>query len=110
MAKKGRKESEEERKLQRDLDEMKKTLADLRVKLGMTGKRDLTKVPTKAAKRIGETASDVVKMASEVVERALRVVQFAAFGAMEGAKRALIEGDREEQRATTKSRTRKKNS
>lgn len=107
MAKKRREESEDEKKLQQDLDEMKKTLADLRVKLGMTEKRDLTKVPAEAAKKIGETASEVVKTASDVVERALRVVQFAALGAMEGAKRALSKEEEEEETKTTAKSRRK---
>jgi len=106
MSKKRRGESEDEKKLQRELEEMKSTLADLRDKLGMTEKRDLTKVPAEAAKRIGETASEVLKTASDVVEKALKVAQFAALGAMEGAKKALSkEEEKGATRATTKPRT-----
>jgi len=105
MAKKRRGESDDEKKLQQDLEEMKRILADLRVKLGMTKTRDLTKIPAETAKRIGDTASEVVKSASEVVEKALKVVQFAALGAMQGARRALKEDkETEGSKTTTKSR------
>ncbi len=101
MPKKTRKESDDEKRLQEDLEEIKKALEELRVKLGMTERMGLTRVPAEAAKKIGETASDVVKTASDVIEKALKVVQFAAVGAMEGAKKALKE-EAEEEKASEK--------
>ncbi len=102
MSKKTKKESVDEGKLQEDLEEIKKVLEELRVKLGMTERMGLTKVPAEAAKKIGETASEVVKTASDVIEKALKVVQFAAVGAMEGAKKALKE-EAEEEKASESS-------
>jgi hypothetical protein len=107
MAKKRRGESEQEKRLQQDLEEMKKTLSDLRLKLGMTKAKGLTKVPTETAKKIGDTASEVVKSASDVVEKALKVVQFAALGAMEGAKKALKQ-ERETEKTKTSAKSRRK--
>lgn len=94
MAKKSTKKEvsvNEEQKVQEHLDEIKKDLEDLKEKLGMTKRSDLTRLPLEAARKIGDTASEIVKTASDVVEKSLKVVQFAALGAIEGGKKALKE-------------------
>jgi hypothetical protein len=108
MAKKSKKstkkEEVDEKRVQEHLNEIKKDLQELRAKLGMTKRGDLTKLPVEAAKKLSETSSEIIKTASDVFERTLKVAQYAAFGAIEGAKKALR---KEETKETTKQRKKK---
>lgn len=106
MAKKtksAKKEKPEEKKMQEHLDEIKKDLEELRNKLGMTKRGDLTKLPMEAAKKLSDTSTEIIKTASDVFERALKVAQYAAVGAVEGAKKALHEETKQKRQKKKKS-------
>ncbi len=103
MAKKSKstkKEKADEKKVQDHLDEIKKDLEELRNKLGMTRRSDLTKLPMEAARRLSDTSTEIIKTASDVFERTLRVAQYAAVGAVEGAKKALYEETKRQKKKT----------
>jgi hypothetical protein len=100
MAKKSRKDSAEESKVEEHLDEIKKDLEELRAKLGMAQRGDFSKLPMEAAKRISDTSSEIIKTASDVVEKALKVAQYTALGAVEGAKKALKEETKQKKKST----------
>ena len=87
--KSSKKEKAEDKKVQEHLDEIKKDLEELRTKLGMTKRGDLTKLPMEAAKKLSDTSTEIIKTASDVFERTLKVAQYAAVGAIEGAKKGF---------------------
>jgi hypothetical protein len=92
MSKKSRKKAAgDDQGVQGHLDGIKKDLEELRAKLGMTKQGDFSKLPIDAAKRLSDTASEIMKTASDVVEKTLKVAQYAAIGAIEGGKKALKE-------------------
>ena len=62
----------------------------------MTRRSDLTKLPMEAAKKLSDTSTEIIKTASDVFERTLKVAQYAAVGAVEGAKKALHEETKRE--------------
>ncbi|HSE83067.1 MAG TPA: hypothetical protein VLB01_00800 [Thermodesulfobacteriota bacterium] len=108
MAKKSKsakKEKAEERKVQEHLDEIKKDLEELRTKLGMTKRGDLTKLPMEAARKLSDTSTEIIKTASDVFERTLKVAQYAAVGAVEGAKKALHEETKKETKRQKKKKS-----
>lgn len=80
-----------EEKVQEHLDDIKKDLVELRSKLGMAKRGDFTRLPMEAARKISDTASEIMKTATDVVEKTLKVAQYAAIGAIEGGKKALKE-------------------
>ena len=90
MAKKPKRKAEG-KKVHDNLEEIKKDLDDLRAKLGMAKRGDFMQVPLDAAKQLGETASEIIKKASDVFEKALKVAQYSAMGALEGGKKAIDE-------------------
>jgi len=100
MPKKSKKDSAGESKVEEHLDEIKKDLEELRAKLGMARKGDFSKLPMEAAKRISDTSSEIIKAASDVVEKALKVAQYTALGAVEGAKKALKEETKQKKKST----------
>lgn len=81
----------EGKKVQENLEEIKKDLDDLRAKLGMTKRADFMQIPVDAAKQLGDTASEIIKKASDVFEKALKVAQYSAMGALEGGRKAIDE-------------------
>ena len=83
-----------DKKVHENLDQIKKDLDELRAKLGMTKRGDFTRLQLDVAKKVGETTSEIIKKASDVFEKALKVAQYSALGALEGGKRAFKEGKR----------------
>jgi hypothetical protein len=90
------------KKVQDNLEEIKKDLDDLRAKLGMTKRGDFMQVPLGAAKQLGDTASEIIKKASDVFEKALKVAQYSAMGAIEGGKKAIDEEFKQKKTAKKK--------
>lgn len=80
-----------DKKVQENLEEIKKDLDDLRAKLGMTKRGDFMQVPLDTAKKLGDTASEIIKKASDVFEKTLKIAQYSAMGALEGGKKAIDE-------------------
>jgi hypothetical protein len=89
-----------DKKVQENLEEIKRDLDDLRTKLGMAKRGDFMQVPLDTAKKLGDTASEIIKKASDVFEKALKVAQYSAMGALEGGKKAIDEEFK--QKKTTK--------
>lgn len=70
-------------RIQKEMEFVKRELEELRVRLERTEKADLSKLPLEAAKKVGETATEVMKTASAMVDKAVRVAQTAANGVNE---------------------------
>lgn len=70
-------------RIQKEMEFVKRELEELRVRLERTEKADLSKLPLEAAKKVGETATEVMKTASAMVDKAVRVAKTAAIGVNE---------------------------
>lgn len=110
-------------RLDRELTDIIKTLDELRTKISRAErmKWDFAKWRSEALHKVTESSSDVVKSATEVLERTMKISQAVTMGALEGARKALEEKKLEEEkkeaqpkqpkrrrRTTTRARTRTK--
>ena len=70
--------------LQKHLDNVKKDLKELTSKIGKANRSELSKLSYEASKTVGDTASDIIKNSSVLLEKASKVLH----GAIEGGKKA----------------------
>lgn len=100
--KKGKGSSSSGGDLHKHLDNVKKDIKELKEKISKTNRAELTKVSYDASKAISDTASEIVKHSSELLDKAFKVLG----GAIEGGKKALEEERKAEMKASaTKART-----
>jgi len=93
--KKGKTSSSE---LQKHLDTVKKDLKVLTNKIGKANRTELSKLSYEASKTVGDTASDIIKNSSVLLDKAFKVLN----GAIDGGKKAM-----EKEKAAKKSASRK---
>ena len=81
-------------------DDIKKDILELRTRIGVSRRSDFTKLSEDVAKKVGDSASEIMKHSADVLHKATKVLQFAALGAVEGGKKALKEEKKPRRRAT----------
>jgi len=96
--KKGTKGKTSVNELQKHLDNVKKDLKELTTKIGKANRTELSKLSYEASKTVGDTASDIIKNSSVLLEKASKVLH----GAIEGGKKAI-----DKQAAAKKAATKK---
>ncbi len=79
--------------IEKEIEEIKAILADLKKKIDVKGtkKRDLAKLSSETLHKLGDMSTEVVKAASEVLDQALRYSQRVTSVTLEGAKKVLEE-------------------
>jgi len=78
--------------LQKHLDNVKRDLKELTTKIGKTNRSELSKLSYEASKTVGDTASEIIKSSSVLLDKAFKVLH----GAIDGGKKAM-----EKERKTT---------
>ncbi len=81
----------DEKRLQKELEIIKRELEELKVKLELSQKTDISKLPLDAVRKVGETTSEVVKSATDMVDKAVKVAQSVTRSAYKGSKKSLKE-------------------
>ena len=71
--------------LQKHLDTVKKDLKILTDKIGKTNRSELSKLSYEASKTVGDTASEIIKNSSVLLDKAFKVLN----GAIDGGKKAM---------------------
>ena len=71
--------------LQKHLDNVKRDLKELTTKIGKANRAELSKLSYEASKTVGDTASDIIKSSSVLLDKAFKVLN----GALEGGKKAI---------------------
>ena len=87
--------------LQKHLDTVKKDLKVLTDKISKTNRSELSKLSYEASKTVGDTASDIIKNSSVLLDKAFKVLN----GAIDGGKKAM---EQEKKAAAKKPAPRKK--
>lgn len=83
--------SKKEADLHKHLDDIQKELKDLKSRIGTARRSDFNMISHDTAKRISTTANEIIKTSSDLLEKAIKVVQYSASGALEGGRKALSE-------------------
>ncbi len=71
--------------LQKHLDTVKKDLKILTDKISKTNRTELSKLSYEASKTVGDTASEIIKSSSVLLDKASKVLH----GAIDGGKKAM---------------------
>ena len=71
--------------LQKHLDNVKRDLKELTTKIGKTNRSELSKLSYEASKTVGDTASEIIKSSSVLLDKAFKVLH----GAIDGGKKAM---------------------
>ena len=83
--KKGTKGTTPGSELQKHLDNVKKDLKELTTKISKANRTELSKLSYEASKTVGETASEIIKSSSVLLDKASKVLH----GAIDGGKKAM---------------------
>ncbi|MEN3034122.1 MAG: hypothetical protein ABDH18_03950 [Aquificaceae bacterium] len=86
----------EEKDLSQELEKIKQELEELKKKLSETEGRSIKDLPAETLSKIADVGKDIVKAATDIGEKALRVVKSSIEGAVEGAKRAIKDENKQE--------------
>lgn len=86
--------------LQKHLDNVKRDLKELTTKISKANRTELSKLSYEASKTVGDTASDIIKSSSVLLEKASKVLH----GAIDGGKKAM----EKEKKSSTRKPTPKK--
>lgn len=79
----------EEKDISQELEKIKQELEELKKKLAETEGKSIKDLPAETLSKVAEIGKDIVKTATDIGEKALRVVKSSVEGAVEGAKRAM---------------------
>ncbi len=85
-------------------EDIRDDIINLSNKIGMTRKSHFTKLSEDVAKKVSDSTADIMKNSADVLNKATKVMQFAALGAVEGGKKALEENEKPKRRAASKPR------
>ena len=77
--------------LQKHLNVIKKDLKLLSTKISKANRSELSKLSNDASKAVGDTASEIMKSSSELLDKAFKVLHYSYNGAISGGKKALEE-------------------
>ena len=75
-------------------EEIRDDIVKLSNKIGMTRKSHFTKLSEDVAKNVSDSTTEIMKNSADVLNKATKVMQFAALGAVEGGKKALEENEK----------------
>jgi hypothetical protein len=87
--------------LQKHLDNVKKDLKQLTTKISKANRAELSKLSYDASKTVGDTASEIIKSSSVLLDKAFKVLH----GAVEGGKKAMEKEKKASKRAPVKRKT-----
>ena len=86
----------EKKDLSQELEKIKAELEELKKKIAEADGKGIMSLPEEAFSKVFETVQGIAKTAMEIVEKSFAVLKSAAAGAIEGAKKALKEGEGKE--------------
>lgn len=110
-ARKSTKQDDSLQDIMAHFEEIKDDMLNLSKKIGMTKKSHFTKLSEDVAKKVSDSTADIMKNSADVLNKATKVMQFAALGAVEGGKKALEENEKPKpKRRTTARKTTKRSS
>ena len=81
----------DEKRIQKELQVIKRELEDIRLKLELTERVDLDKLPPDAVKRVKKAATEVKKTAEGIATKAIKLVRAVETVASEEPRRLFDE-------------------
>ena len=103
-ARKSTKPQDEMEDLMQHFEEIRDDIINLSEKIGMTRKSHFTKLSEDVAKKVSDSTTEIMKNSADVLNKATKVMQYAALGAVEGGKKALEENEKPKPRAASTAR------
>lgn len=93
--------------IMKHFEDIRDDIVNLSNKIGMTKKSHFTKLSEDVAKKVSDSTAEIMKNSADVLNKATKVMQFAAMGAVEGGKKALEENEKPKPKRRTAGTARK---
>lgn len=81
----------EEKNLYEELERIKTELEELKKKISGPEEKSIKAMPAEVLGKLAEAGKEIIKLTTEIAEKAITIVKYSVEGAAEGVKKALKE-------------------